>query len=1100
MDTSTATAPANNGVVFASAGSGKTHLLINRILRLLVDGVEPGSILAVTFTDKAAGEMRQRLYEGLQDWTNQNDEAIQTTMQDIGLTQINKQTLDRARGLYKKIIHTPYPPQLITFHSFCSQLLRQFPWEAKIPADFEILSKPELLQIKAFNNLCQRAVAQPDLMREFDELTELCNGNFSNVRNACFQFLEYSSDWLVLCQGRTSPPSLHYTQLHADRLQEIFDRLPTILKAHTEILGMAKGKKNQKSMQGMLHLLKVLPTLSASKDTTLLLEKLNSVYFTKQEQTLYKHLLDSLAPREPGTDEVEAIYNDLKSLHNKMRNELWYSLGAKLLSEYQRLKEARRLLDFDDIEWHALQLIQNQTFPYIQYRLKQKIKHILIDEFQDTNPLQWRLIKPLLEEMAAQEEDGSIFIVGDPKQSIYGFRRANSELQFEANRWIQQHLQGKTYDMNTSYRSSCEIIQSVNKVFMQSQSLGQYQEHDSKVLSPGEVIFLPFIDKKEETKQAKQATAPSQWRRILQDAPLADQDDDIAWQEATQVAEQINTLLKEKIQVHRNAQGKQECIQAQDIMILSRRKKSLPAFGRALAQRGIPYTSSHTTSDVESIELNDCIALLSFLCNPYDNLALLQVLKSPLFQLSDDQLIKLTQAKQDKQSYYDTLAICSKHSPDFKSCFEELQEWLDLTSQLPPHDLLNYIYMQKSFVQHYRAQRSSEQRDLTVHNLTAFLHHTLNFNEGRYPDLQAILNDLRSYQQESKFANNNDYLTSENSVPNGVRLMNIHQAKGLEAAVVFLVDSGYQRQLSDPYKVLVHWKSQETQPSSFILMPAKQEIDKYIQRQQDRLQERRDKEEMNVLYVALTRARQYLYISGHGTKHGGWYATLQQAIDKKPSAVTSKNDALTTVNNTNDRPYSISKVNTQVKFPANLAVVSPSQLGRKNTQARSTHKDGTMRGTVIHRMLYYLASQYTQQQVMQRMDIEFPQLHKQQDRLTSSFNEAYNLYHNNKLQDLFDDKRYQKVLNEMPLSFNFKGQQYYGIIDRFCVDAECAWIIDYKTHRIDKQAKVEQLAQVYAAQMQTYKQGIALLLPNHTVRVSLLLTANAVLFDYPATP
>ncbi|MGU9977277.1 MAG: PD-(D/E)XK nuclease family protein, partial [Candidatus Oxydemutatoraceae bacterium WSBS_2016_MAG_OTU14] len=277
-----------------------------------------------------------------------------------------------------------------------------------------------------------------------------------------------------------------------------------------------------------------------------------------------------------------------------------------------------------------------------------------------------------------------------------------------------------------------------------------------------------------------------------------------------------------------------------------------------------------------------------------------------------------------------------------------------------------------------------------------------------------------------------------------------------------------------------------------MLMPPKQQIDLDIKQQQDELEAREKKEDINLLYVALTRARQYLFVSGSGGKEGGWYEALQHDIapvlevELEPLVQQTAVASVALFRTIEEEPI--------LDFPDDLSEVSPSTLGQssQNKSYASVHKDGTLRGTVIHRILYLLAIQ--QGQVVQQIHDEFPQL--DEDQRNAYFAEANALLCNKTLNSLFDDTLYKKVFNEMPLSFIWQDKQYYGIIDRLCLSNDAVWIVDYKTHRDIDSSTIPKLAETYFDQMYAYTHGVSLLFPKHQLRTSLVSTTAGTCFDY----
>lgn len=1082
--------PERHAAIAASAGSGKTWLLIARILRLLLNDVEPGSILAVTFTEKAAAEMKQRLYEKLQSWST--EQSLEEALREIGLEPTRK-AIENARQLYKKIIHNPHPPQLMTFHSFCSHLLRQFALEINISPDFKILSDNKKLQMEAFDNLCRRTITEPERMRQMDQLTELCNHNFFNVRTALLELLDHSAEWMSLIENQSiAVPGDGTSNKDLKIPTECFEWCQNALQQHRTQLMQKKGVKASQSAGAMEALLNRLDTenLTALE----LFEQLEAIYFT-QGGTVRKHLEDALGAE---ATELEAKLDQLKSQVNQQRNKLWYALGLHLHQEYQALKDRRQLLDFTDLEWYALQLIKNKNYHYVQCRINQKIEHILVDEFQDTNPLQWQLIKPLLEEMSSQEGFGSLFIVGDPKQSIYGFRRANPELQQEATKWIKENLGGRSYSLDCSYRSSQEIVSFVNAKFSPdaefSEKIASFNLHETKLKIAGKVSFLPFFEKKD-----KPATTQT-WRRILREAPQQHIDDQHILDEANCVAQHIRDLLSKETQIHTNAQGEQRTISCKDILILARRRKNLIYFGKALAQHDIPVINAANSESNSLIEIEDCIALVRFLCYPHDDLALVQVLRSPLFFIDDTQLVELGEIRQ--HSYYKRLKMLAKSKPFWHSLATQLDQWLSLSRQLPPHDLLNHIYTQNHLITRYRALHQPDMQDLSEQYLFGFLHYALNFEEGRYPNLPRLLADLIEHQQSLPHQND-PLFTIEDNQYNGVRLMTIHQAKGLESPVVFLVDTGHSGTHRETFRALIRWGSSEPAPSLFQLFPPARLRDKKIKEHQAYLKEQENREEVNILYVALTRARQYLYLSGNGKKENSWYARLQQGecgehdeqLAEPIIAETSKPRQAKQIHIPVSR-FHLSTTSPPLVFSGSVIEHSPSSLesSRHASNHEPANQDNTLQGSLIHRMLHLLHGQTSHDRIMAIIQTEFPQCENQM--ATQCLAEATALVQDEALQAVFDDSLYRQTFNEMPLSFIHEDKQYYGFIDRLCIGEDTAWIIDYKTHRRAEKNTLEALAAPYQKQMYVYTCGVQLLFPKHRVRTSLLLTKTHQLFDY----
>ncbi len=478
-----ATHPALDASVHASAGTGKTWLLVTRVVRLLLSGASPDGILAVTFTRKAAAEMEQRIMERLHTLATADQPALENQLAGAGI-DINPDNMQRAPQLYETLLCNPRRLRCTTFHALCQELLQRFPLEAGVPPGFEVIEKTGQLEQAAYDALLAvtaRAPADP-VSVALDALVAGCGG-LPNTRQALHAFIAQRSDWWAWAQGE------------ADAGRQLADFLD--INPGQNPLADYPDDSQRARHQAFADLLKTNTTKTNSRNAALIdsachaglagadyLAAITPAFLKIDGQPLKRVAGKTQAGRLGADNEQRFLLlhaeiaaelmerHDCVARHTRYAiTTAWYRAGSALLDHYQRIKREQRVFDFADLEWLACELLnRSEHASWVQYKLDARIDHLLIDEFQDTNPTQWRMLLPLLEEMAAGSDarQRSVFVVGDRKQSIYGFRRANPALLNTAADWISEKRGGQAYPLNSSRRSARAIMDCVNAVFTQA--------------------------------------------------------------------------------------------------------------------------------------------------------------------------------------------------------------------------------------------------------------------------------------------------------------------------------------------------------------------------------------------------------------------------------------------------------------------------------------------------------------------------------------------------------------------------------------------------------------------------------------------------------
>jgi ATP-dependent helicase/nuclease subunit A len=1117
LDPLSAANPEHNATVHASAGTGKTWLLVTRIIRLLLAGATPDSVLAVTFTRKAAAEMQQRLSERLRGLMCADDVRLDELLGQCGL-EADAELRRQARRLYEQHLFHPYPMRTTTFHAFCQDLLHRFPLETGIPPGFEISETTALLELAAWDALFAEATLQPELRvaQALEELLERCNG-LSNTRHALLSFLSHRSDWWAFTDEQSNATGFAQQRLRellgitatedplagfpdqgeSARLQE-FARL-------LERNGTPTDRKFQRELEAVLaeertpqeHFARSKPVFLTATDqprarkATAALDKRLGAAGAVRYLELHAQCVAGLLER---LDRM-ARWNTLQLCS------AWYRAGARLLTHYQRIKQEQRLLDFADLEWQACRLLNRSDHAHwVQYKLDRRIDHLLVDEFQDTNPTQWHLLLPLLEELAASASDAersrSVFLVGDEKQSIYRFRRANPALLGMASAWLADRLQAGKYPLDKSRRSARAIIECVNCVFGAgplNERIHHYETHETYHQDLyGRVEVLPL------QTQAPATGSPAAGLRLrnplVQPRLLAD--DLRYYREGQVIAERIRTLVGNGTLIGTAGAARQ--IGYGDIMILLRQRTHASAYEYALRDAGIPFLGADRGTLLENLEIRDLEALLNVLVSPYDNLALAQVLRSPLFGVADEDLMRL--AARPKGTWYARLAATgSAESPALATAYRMLSDWRALAGQIPVHDLLDRIYFQAELLSRYESAFPPALRPRVRANLIRFIELALEVDSGRYPSLPRFLAQLQRLRRLDQ--DQPDAGAPEEVDGSRLRLLTIHAAKGLESPVVFLADAAVAHRKPQAYAALVDWPAGADRPVHFLLGANKAGQDRITASVQNRQEQDELREDANLLYVALTRARQFLFISGSAAAdHPGtsWYAMIHSALTAGGYAHEGASPVIETgvpPATASDRPVRVRDVTPDPRLGQRLELAPGSlQIAPSRTASMAGDSggdpDGRTRGIAIHLMLERL-SQGPVAAPRQLPAGIAAMLHRDpaDPELLGWWREALAVYTDPALAKLYDRSGFIKAWNEVPVQYLAGDRLIHGIMDRLVLGRDAVQVIDYKTHRMATPDTVQQLAAHYRDQLAHYARGAALLWPDCRIESFLLFTA-----------
>ncbi len=1116
MSITTATAYSSFLTVAASAGTGKTHLLVSRLLRLLLQGERPGAMLAITFTRKAAAEMHARLLDRLRTLALLDDAALDKTLGELDL-DLNAEHRARARTLFETLLHHDNQVKTATFHAFCQDLLRRFPLEADVPPGFELVERTRPLQDAAWEafTLELTQAAETPIAQAMDELLHLVG--YANTQSFLNQFLNYRSDWWAYTSHTAEPVKYASAQLQqqlkVDLEQDLSQGFLHNTQVRDELQQFSALLNTHQTKTNLTHAQIIDNVLNTNLIQETHIAQLWSCFFTSSDEPRSRKASGAQQKALGTTGEQrllelhDKLCSDLITLRQHLHAQLtlrlsqhWFRCGARYLAHFQRIKRELRVLDFSDLEWQTYQLLnKSDNAQWVQYKLDERIDHILIDEFQDTNPTQWQLILPLLQEIASSHEpvrQRSVLLVGDGKQSIYRFRRAEPRLFNAASEWLQAHLSAQGLALTKSWRSAPAIIQCVNRLFGEGKlhdNLPSFDTHTTVHTELwGQVNLLPM-----QYDSEKQPANINPLRNLLT-TPRYTHSLNRYYREGQTIAQQIvqlvhnHTAIKDGQQQHAASYG--------DILILFRRRTHIGEYERALRELNIPYIGDERGTLLSSLEIKDLVNLLQWLITPFDNLALAGILRSPLFSASDEDLISLSRHRDWFGQLTSMVGLASNTA--LSRAAKLLPQWLAYTRLLPVHDLLDRIYSQGNVIARFSHAYPPHLRNQVRANLTRFIELALEIDSGRYPSLTRFINQLQVLRQQTSEAPDQPASAVHNDC---VQLLTIHAAKGLEAPIVFIADTANEREKTPTAKVLIDWPAAATQPTALLLHKHSAHPNRHSAHYLQQAEQQAAQEETNLLYVAMTRAKQYLYISANSAKKKsennanlGWYGAICDRFNIKADTVvaTVVLESSGTVPLLSTPPPLIKpaaafnidpRLSQPLSLPRSWHEIAPSHtLVALEQTGRVSDVDGQWRGILIHRLLQTRCDNphATFTELQHRLTVDLPA-----DLFPSCWQEVSTVLADAALRFLFDQTLYQRAHNEVPVFYQADGALIHGIVDRIVITEKCVYVIDYKTHRTTQRDELSRLAQQYQPQMACYHEAATRLWPDKQINTALIFTA-----------
>ena len=1138
--------------VSANAGTGKTHVLTMRVLRLLLSGTPPERILCLTYTKAAAAEMSKRVFDTLAEWVTASQSDLENALSELTSRKPERDDLLRARTLFARAIETPGGLKVQTIHAFSERLLQRFPLEAGVPPGFVILDDATAREHmrEAIDDVLARAVRN-----ETGELGQALRTAIAYAAEDHFD--DVLSGALMHRAWLSEIPRLEYAG------SEGFSAFETLLKEtfgvrvdatraslSAEMSGLV-GDADLKRLKGVLSeggkgdqtLAQVLSEAAGRTDAAQRSALLGDYFLTGKGEPRKSLMSKALRETYPDLDaQMQRLQQQFFTLHREAQGvdvvvaTLALShLADGVLQSYSTAKARRAALDFDDlIEKTASLLRTGGSAEWVLYKLDGGLDHILVDESQDTSPQQWDIIASLAEEFftgaGAREEPRSLFAVGDEKQSIYSFQGAvpqtfDTRGQDFARRAADAGVRWRRIPLNVSFRSVAPVLDAVDAVFAE------------EVRTPGVPAGVEGI--RHIAKRAGQAGLIEIWPTEAHEEQAAGDawlplEDAASEAPSLRLANRIANTIRGWLDDGEMLQSENRPIAPGDILILVRKRDPFarPMVG-ALKARGIAVAGADRIQLTEQIAVQDLMALGDFLTLPEDDLSLATVLKSPLFGLDDDALLAIAPGR--KGTLWKALLDQAQSDSRFFEAAETLKRWRRTADFSPPFEFFATLLDKDGGRGKLLARLGPDAADA----IDEFLNLAVSYDDGAPPSLTGFLAWLRTTAREVK----RDMEHGRNEV----RVMTVHGAKGLEAPIVFLPDtcSASSAATRRGRPVAVHdFKRPENFPAPFVWPVKGTSGLETIAGANSALEAAERNERNRLLYVAMTRARDRLYISGfegkRGRDRGCWYDTISEALgDMLETATDVHGQPVRRIVSKQSVPHDMPKSDLERRegaqalpdwahaparrepqltiplAPSRLAPYDMDETGEPSpTPLRvpagaephaaqpgtTSGQNRFQRGLLTHALLQYLPDVDSAVWPVAAKAFIAKRGRGLSGRVQASIvAETLAVLGHEAFALLFGSESRAEVpiVAEIPRP-NGRGPalKLAGQIDRLAVTPERVYIVDYKTNRPPPH-EVTEVADVYLFQLAAYALALEQIYPGRLVQAALLWTDGPRLMEIP---
>lgn len=1134
--------------VAASAGSGKTKVLTDRVLALLVDGAKPDGLLCVTFTKAAASEMANRIHRRLSEWTRLDDTALEGAIRALDGGMVTAQKMERARRLFAEVLDLPGGLRIRTIHSFCQSILGRFPLEARIAPNFEAMDDREAAEaMELARDTVLRAAAGGGELG--DALTAVA------ARAAETGFTELMTEF----SGRRA--WLARSLRHYGSVEAVVEALHDLLQAErgldeAEVIARAcdGSRFDEATLRDAARALidygsapdqergrAAAAWLAAGQETRIATyERYAGVFLTGKNEPRARLCVKKVAESSPATPTVleteqariVEVEQQLRRQATARASEGLIRLGEAVLRAYEANKRATARLDYDDLIQFTSRLLTRENVPWVLFKLDGGLKHMLIDEAQDTSPDQRAIVDALIAEFFTTEagDPRTLFVVGDAKQSIYSFQGADpegyrlwrdrlSELANAGGREI------KPVPMEVSFRSVPAILQAVDATFAAAPaSVG--------VVAPDEGALTHYaFEKKATLKGRVEVWSPTVPPDKEEEDPFAlPLEEERATADATQaLAEGLAATVHRWIAEKEPLPSKGRAIRAGDILFLVQKRSDLiDALVRELKRYAIPVAGVDRITLTEQIAVMDLLALARVLLLPQDDLTFACLLKSPFIGFDDDDLLQLAH-KRGGKSLWRRLRETRERDPRFEAAAQWFQDLLDATDRLPPFELF-----QRALNQTCPGPGNQEPGDVPYSGrqalvarlgeeiedpLEEFLSLALEHDRARTPTLEGFL---------AWFARGNTELKRdlETEARDEIRIMTVHGAKGLQAPIVILPDALTK---SGARGSPLRWAETPEGQRLPIWTPAARFEEAVAADLKEAEKLAADREYRRLLYVAMTRAEERLIVTGRLQRKApptdNWLEMVQTGLERldqtrkedlsliqdwSPTArifETGTDTGRVEEKEASKTPETAPPAWLRSPPPAEPTPprpLAPSQPAQQDPPVRSPLDTGDplrfKRGQLIHRLLQTLPDlPVADREEAARRYLALPAHGLNEDAQAQLRGECLGVLNHPEFAPLFGVGSRAEVplaglierVGESTGPFAVSGQ-----VDRLLVGGNEILVVDYKTLR-PAPADPDRVPRAYLSQMAGYRAILRQIYPDRPVRCALVFTETPRLVPLP---
>lgn len=1148
--------PRDSVWVAASAGSGKTKVLTDRVLALLVDGAKPDGLLCVTFTKAAASEMANRIHRRLSEWTRMDDADLEAAIRALDGGAVTAEKLGHARRLFAQVLDLPGGLRIRTIHSFCQSILGRFPLEARIAPNFEAMDDREAAEaMELARDTVLRAAAEGGALGE--ALTAVAaraaETGFTELMTAFSSRRAWLSRALRHYDGVEATVAALYEVLQAE---QGLDEIQVIARAcdgtgfdEAAMRDAARALIDHGSAADQERGRTAAAWLAAGRETRIATyDRYAGVFLTGKNEPRARLCVKKVAQNSPTAPvileteqaRIVAVEQQLRRQATAKASEGLIRLGEAVLRAYEANKRATARLDYDDLIQITSRLLTRENVPWVLFKLDGGLKHMLIDEAQDTSPDQRAIVDALIAEFFAPEsgDPRTLFVVGDAKQSIYSFQGADPEgYRLWRDRLSDLAQSGgreiKPVPMEVSFRSVPAVLNAVDATFAAAPaSVG--------VVAPDEGVLTHYaFERKADLQGRVEVWSPTLPPDKVEEDPFAlPLEEEQSTADATQalaegLAAQVHQWIADQVPLP----SKGRPIRAGDILFLVQKRSDLiDALVRELKRYAIPVAGVDRITLTEQIAVMDLLALARVLLLPQDDLTFACLLKSPFIGFDDDDLLRLAHRRGGK-SLWRRLREERDAEPRFEAAAAWFQDLLDATDRLPPFELFQRALnqpcpgpgtgtgqgqgSQSDGADPYSGRQALVARlgEEVEDPLEEFLSLSLEHDRARTPTLEGFL---------AWFARGNTELKRdlETEARDEIRIMTVHGAKGLQAPIVILPDALTK---SGARGSPLRWAETDAGQRLPIWTPAARFEESVAAELKEAEKHAADREYRRLLYVAMTRAEERLIVTGRRQRKAppadNWLELVQAGLDRL-EGVRKEELSLTQDWSPTARIFEIGTESGQTAetaavekaetpMPAWLTApppaepnpprpLAPSRPEQQDPPVRSPLETGDplrfKRGQLIHRLLQTLPDLAEAERDAAAMRYLALPAHGLDEAARDQLrDECFSVLRHPEFAPLFGPGSRAEVPlaglierhGESTGPFAVSGQ-----VDRLLITGNEILVVDYKTLR-PAPADPNRVPKAYLSQMAGYRAILRQIYPDRPVRCALVFTETTRLVPLP---